>query len=110
MNPAVGSHRPADDARGNVAQLRNHIDRGRAGDKIAWPDPAMAPLGTDDEAADAAPAAERVDRAVAAELERPNTAVMNAGGPRKIGTVVWVYTLFILCLALLFGWGAILSG
>lgn len=31
-------------------QLRADIDAGRTGDKIPWPDPAMAPLGTDDEA------------------------------------------------------------
>ena len=35
----------------NSAQLRNEIDRGETGDKVAAPDPAAAPLGTDDEAA-----------------------------------------------------------
>jgi hypothetical protein len=33
------------------AQLRNDIDSGRTGDKVAAPDPAAAPLGTDEEAA-----------------------------------------------------------
>jgi hypothetical protein len=32
-------------------QLRIDIDRGRTGDKVAWPDPAAAPLGADEEAA-----------------------------------------------------------
>jgi hypothetical protein len=32
--------------------LREDIDRGRTGDKVNWPDPAAAPLGTDDEAGD----------------------------------------------------------
>lgn len=32
-------------------QLRRDIDRGKAGDKIPFPDPAAAPLGTDEEAA-----------------------------------------------------------
>ena len=32
-------------------QLRNDIDQGRTGDKVAFPDPAVAPLGTDEEAA-----------------------------------------------------------
>ena len=36
-------------------QLRDNIDRGRTGDKVSWPDPAAAPLGTDDEAGAAAP-------------------------------------------------------
>ena len=34
-----------------AAQLRDRIDRGGAGDKVAFSDPAAAPLGTDDEAA-----------------------------------------------------------
>ncbi|HEU5276406.1 MAG TPA: hypothetical protein VFU97_22320 [Xanthobacteraceae bacterium] len=32
-------------------QLRSDIDSGRTGDKVAFPDPAAAPLGTDEEAA-----------------------------------------------------------
>lgn len=35
----------------NVEQLRADIDAGRTGDKVAYPDPAAAPLGADDEAA-----------------------------------------------------------
>lgn len=31
--------------------LRQAIDSGRTGEKADWPDPAAAPLGTDDEAA-----------------------------------------------------------
>lgn len=33
------------------SQLRREIDAGEGRDKIAYPDPAAAPLGTDDEAA-----------------------------------------------------------
>jgi hypothetical protein len=33
-----------------TARLRHEIDSGRCGDKVCWPDPAAAPLGTDDEA------------------------------------------------------------
>jgi hypothetical protein len=36
----------------NVEQLRGQIDSGRTGDKIAVMDPAAAPLGSDDEAAE----------------------------------------------------------
>ena len=32
-------------------QLRDDIDQGRTGDKVRFPDPAVAPLGTDEEAA-----------------------------------------------------------
>jgi hypothetical protein len=34
-----------------LEQLRADIDSGRTGDKVSAPDPAMAPLGTDDDAA-----------------------------------------------------------
>jgi hypothetical protein len=34
-----------------VEQLRHDIDRGRTGDKVDFPDPSVAPLGTDEEAA-----------------------------------------------------------
>ena len=37
--------------RPTVDQLRRDIDTGRTGEKVPWPDPASAPLGTDDEAA-----------------------------------------------------------
>jgi hypothetical protein len=37
----------------NVEQVRADIDSGRTGDKVAYPDPAAAPLGADDEAANA---------------------------------------------------------
>ena len=34
-------------------RLRHEIDSGKTGDKVKVPDPAMAPLGTDAEAAEA---------------------------------------------------------
>lgn len=44
-------------------RLRSDIDAGRTADKVAFPDPAAAPLGTDDEAAGAAPTVGRVEAA-----------------------------------------------
>jgi hypothetical protein len=44
-------------------RLKADIDSGRAGDKIAFPDPSAAPLGTDDEAAGSPPTPERVAEA-----------------------------------------------
>ena len=35
---------------GTTEQLRDDIDQGRTGDKVRFPDPAVAPLGTDEEA------------------------------------------------------------
>lgn len=47
-------------------QIRSNIDSGRTGEKVDFPDPATAPLGTDAEAAGAPPtAAERKMDAIA---------------------------------------------
>jgi hypothetical protein len=54
-------------------RLRIDIDRGLTGDKVAWPDPAAVPLGTDDEAGGSPPTPEQ--RALAAAYEhRPQAA------------------------------------
>lgn len=45
----------------NVAQLRDRIDRGEAGDKVSYPDPAAAPLGTDEEAAGTPPTRREIE-------------------------------------------------
>lgn len=52
----------------NISQLRRDIDSGRTGDKVAAPDPAAAPLGTDDEAAGTTLSAEVVEMAQKEEL------------------------------------------
>jgi hypothetical protein len=44
--------------------LRHEIDSGRTGDKVAYPDPAAAPLGTDDEAAGTPAAPEDIAKAL----------------------------------------------
>lgn len=46
-----------------VEQLRDDIDSGRTGDKIAFPDPAAAPLGADDEAAGSPPTSDQIEEA-----------------------------------------------
>jgi hypothetical protein len=51
-------------------RLRHDIDSGRAGDKVAFPDPAAAPLGTDDEAGGTAPTGDDVAAAHAAEIRQ----------------------------------------
>lgn len=62
----------------NVDQLRDRIDSGKTGDKVAFSDPSAAPLGTDDEAAGTPPSRARIEAAAAAETARPN-----AGGPKR---------------------------
>lgn len=49
-------------------RLRDGIDHGAGGDKVSFPDPAAAPLGTDDEAAGHPPTAEQLRQAGAHEL------------------------------------------
>jgi hypothetical protein len=52
----------------NTAQLRDAIDRGRTGSKVAFPDHAAAPLGTDEEAAGTPPPREAVRQALHDEV------------------------------------------
>lgn len=49
-------------------RLRHEIDHGKAGSKAPFPDPAAAPLGTDDEAAGMPPTPEEVALASHHEL------------------------------------------
>ena len=49
------------------APLRGQIDAGRGRDKVAYPDPAAAPLGTDDEAAGTPITEEQLEMARAQE-------------------------------------------
>jgi hypothetical protein len=63
-------------------QLRDRIDSGRTGEKIGFPDPAAAPLGTDDEAAGTPPTEAERRLAPASDPESP------APRPR---TGIWRY-------------------
>lgn len=52
-------------------RLRKEIDEGQAGDKVAFSDPAAAPLGTDAEAGGHSPTPEEISMAAAHEVTRP---------------------------------------
>lgn len=54
-------------------RLRKDIDRGRTGDKTAYPDPAAAPLGTDAEAGGHPPTDEELRMARKAEMRRKDS-------------------------------------
>lgn len=47
-----------------AAHLHDAIDTKRTGDKVAFPDPAAVPLGTDDEAAGSPPSSAAVEQAM----------------------------------------------
>lgn len=51
MRQARPTKVPSPEAPATVERLRRDIDLGKTRDKVAFPDPAAAPLGTDDEAA-----------------------------------------------------------
>src|SRR5690554_4435714 len=51
-----------------AAALGDELDRGKGRDKIPYPDPAAAPLGTDDEAAGTPVTPEQMDMARAEEI------------------------------------------
>jgi hypothetical protein len=101
------------------AQLRQDIDSGRTGDKVAAPDPAAAPLGTDEEAAGTPPSPEDVALTRAAEPRgkrprdpdragRMSTSAAPDGRPRGGRAAVWIGAgsgiLAGACLGLAYGW------
>jgi hypothetical protein len=80
-----GPHNPTT----NMSQLRAEIDSGKTGDKVPFPDPAAAPLGTDDEAGGAPPRPEAIAAAAARETSR-NTP---KDAPDHTGPWVWALIL-----------------
>jgi hypothetical protein len=82
---------------GNPDILRAQIDRGLTFDKVAAPDPAAAPLGTDDEAAGT-----RISPAMAAEALRVESTpiVIRAERPGRWG-VFLIFSAFFLLYALI---------
>jgi hypothetical protein len=80
---------------GNVDELRADIDRGRTGDKVDAPDPAAAPLGTDEEAAGTPISQDAVALARAVERARPHPPPRKRAG---LGAA-WVLVCFVLAFA-----------
>jgi len=77
------------------SQLRADIDSGKTGDKVAWPDPAAAPLGTDEEAAGTPISPEAVATARAQErtpLTQPH---------RDPGLAIWLLAFLVLAAILI---------
>ncbi|NKX29527.1 hypothetical protein HGE68_06500 [Rhodobacteraceae bacterium R_SAG6] len=87
-----------------ATRLRDRIDRGAGGDKVAFKDPAAAPLGTDDEAAGTPPSRAQVAQAMQQEATRaskagrkPGPADMQAAGSRR--RVLLIVTVFLALAA-----------
>jgi hypothetical protein len=88
-----------------LEQLRADIDRGRTGDKVSAPDPAMAPLGTDDEAARTPPSPAAIALTRRLETSHPHQPQPQTG----LGHA-WILIAFIIALAIaIVGWGFLLG-
>ena len=80
-----------------TSRLRHDIDTGRTGEKVAAPDPAAAPLGTDDEAAGTPPSGEAVSMARDAELKDP----ARQEAKRDRGGLIFVVAVAVFALAVI---------
>jgi hypothetical protein len=85
--------------RPTVDRLRADIDAGWTGDKIPASDPAMAPLGTDDEAAGAPPSGDAVAQARRTEAGGAPKPPQPRTGPGH----AWVLIVLILVLIAIMG-------
>lgn len=72
----------------NTDQLRDDIDRGRTGEKVRFPDPAAAPLGTDDEAAGSRP-----DPGTVAAVRRDERARADRMRARGSNLQAWIWVI-----------------
>jgi hypothetical protein len=78
-------------------QLRHAIDHGRTAEKVDFPDPAAAPLGTDSEAGGDPPSGDRVAEAMNHEIVRDT--------PRRSSSGLAIYlTILISIFALAIVW------
>ena len=89
-------------ASGNPDPLRNAIDSGRTGDKVAFPDPAAAPLGTDEEAAGTPVSSRDVEVSIAQETAHTPDPAPASHGPIAILVSVIVVTVGVIIAAVVF--------
>jgi hypothetical protein len=88
-----------------IEQLRADIDSGRTGDKVSAPDPAMAPLGTDDEAAGTPPS----PAAIALTRRLENSRAPQPAPRTGLGHA-WIMIAFVIALAVaMVAWGFLLG-
>jgi hypothetical protein len=85
----------------NVEQLRAAIDSGRTGDKVAYPDPAAAPLGADDEAAGTPPAPSAIRQTMARETSRRR---QSRSRPDQRGFWILIGLMVVIGVALAIGY------
>ena len=92
---------------GTLEQLRADIDSGRTGDKVSAPDPAMAPLGTDDEAAGTPPSPAAIALTRRLETSHPHP---HQPQPQTGLGHAWILIAFVIALAIaIVAWGFLLG-
>lgn len=87
----IGSPEPT------TARLKEDIDRGAAGAKVAAPDPAAVPLGTDEEAAGTPPSAPAVLTAHREEVGKAPAAARSGG--LDMGGIIYLGALALFAAA-----------
>ena len=84
------------DRRGSTtAQLKADIDSGRTGDKVAFPDPGLSPLGTDDEAGGSSASPQLIQKV--REQEKSLSPVEEKRRPLNL---TWIIGGIVLCSAI----------
>lgn len=79
----------------HVDKLRANIDSGRTGDKVPGPDPAAAPLGTDEEAAGTPITSEQVDIARSHEVVSGPRTTEDGGASQYLSVVALIIVLLV---------------
>jgi len=93
--------------RSTAAELRDDIDHGLTGDKVAVEDPATAPLGTDDEAAGATATPEMIGEARERERQigtQVHTSEHRGSATEPNGAIPWLLLAAFLLSALAMIW------
>lgn len=98
-------------ASANPDRLRQRIDRGEGGDKIDYPDPAAAPLGTDDEASGHPISPEQLRMAMEAETRtKGGSSPLQSGRQENVRSNLPFVLGLVLCGILLIALTAFLAG
>jgi hypothetical protein len=85
----------------NPDQLRQRIDRGQGADKVDFPDPAAAPLGTEDEAAGTPITREQLQMALAHEARLEGGPAAARSGSQKNARSNLRFVLVLVVVGLL---------
>lgn len=99
----MSDKRPPPSPTSAAARLKHAIDSGNTGDKVNYPDPAAAPLGTDDEAAGITPSLteKEIDPEIVRRPQSQRGWIRESLGERSAKIVVLA---FLLALVLVTGW------